>query len=109
MLQSSNNIKEYKNSSYQIIKEAALSMGDYLDRNNTLSMALRELLSELDYNLDMHEAETRGETRGKAEGKAENTRDLVLFNYKKGKSIEEIAEFLNIDVEAVNGILTANN
>ncbi len=105
MLQSSNNIKEYKNSSYQIIKEAALSMDDYLDRNNTLSMALRELLSELDYNLDMHEAENRG----KAEGKTENTRELVLFNYKKGKSVEEIAEFLNIDVEVVNGILAANN
>ena len=105
MLQSSNNIKEYKNSSYQIIKEAALSMGDYLDRNNTLSMALRELLSELDYNLDMHEAEARG----KAEGKTENTRELVLLNYKKGKSIEEIAEFLNIDVESVTGILEDNN
>ena len=26
-----------------------------------------------------------------------------------GKSIEEIAEFLNIDVEAVNEILAANN
>ena len=76
-------------------------MGDYLDRNNTLSMALRELLSELDYNLDMHEAEAKGETK--------KTRELVLLNYKKGKSIEEIAEFLNIDVEAVNGILTANN
>ena len=80
-------------------------MGDYLDRNNTLSMALRELLSELDYNLDMHEAETRG----KAEGETKKTRELVLFNYKKGKSVEEIAEFLNIDVEAVNGILAANN
>ncbi len=101
MLQSSNNIKEYKNSSYQIIKEAALSMGDYLDRNNTLSMALRELLSELDYNTDMHEAEAKGETK--------KTRELVLFNYKKGKSVEEIAEFLNIDVEVVNGILAANN
>ena len=80
-------------------------MGDYLDRNNTLSMALRELLSELDYNTDMHEAETRG----KAEGETKKTRELVLFNYKKGKSVEEIAEFLNIDVEAVNGILAANN
>ena len=80
-------------------------MGDYLDRNNTLSMALRELLSELDYNLDMHEAETRGETKGETK----KTRELVLFNYKKGKSVEEIAEFLNIDVEAVNGILAANN
>ena len=80
-------------------------MGDYLDRNNTWSMALRELLSELDYNTDMHEAEARG----KAEGETKKTRELVLFNYKKGKSIEEIAEFLNIDVEAVNGILAANN
>ena len=108
MLQSSNNIKEYKTfvSNY---KGGSISMDDYSDRNNTLSMALRELLSELDYNLDMHEAETRGETRGKAEGKTENTRELVLFNYKKGKSIEEIAEFLNIDVEAVNGILAVNN
>ncbi len=84
-------------------------MGDYLDRNNTLSMALRELLSELDYNTDMHEAEARGKAEGKAEGKTEKTRELVLLNYKKGKSIEEIAEFLNIDVESVNGILAANN
>ena len=101
MLQSSNNIKEYKNSSYQIIKEAALSMDDYLDRNNTLSMALRELLSELDYNLDMHEAETRG--------KAENTRELVMKIFKKGKSAEEIADLFDLDINYVQKILAANN
>ena len=105
MLQSSNNIKEYKNSSYQIIKEAALSMDDYLDRNNTLSMALRELLSELDYNLDMHEAETRG----KAEGKTENTRELVIKISKKGKSAEEIADLFDLDINYVQKILAANN
>ena len=101
MLQSSNNIKEYKNSSYQIIKEAALSMGDYLDRNNTLSMALRELLSELDYNLDMHEAETRRKT--------ENTRELVMKISKKGKSAEEIADLFDLDINYVQKILAANN
>ena len=105
MLQSSNNIKEYKNSSYQIIKEAALSMGDYLDRNNTLSIALRELLSELDYNTDMHEAETRGETRGKTE----NTRELVMKISKKGKSAEEIADLFDLDINYVQKILSANN
>ena len=101
MLQSSNNIKEYKNSSYQIIKEAALSMGDYLDRNNTLSMALRELLSELDYNLDMHEAENRGETK--------KTRELVMKISKKGKSAEEIADLFDLDINYVQKILAANN
>ena len=105
MLQSSNNIKEYKNSSYQIIKEAALSMGDYLDRNNTLSIALRELLSELDYNTDMHEAEARGETRGKTE----NTRELVMKISKKGKSAEEIADLFDLDINYVQKILAANN
>ena len=101
MLQSSNNIKEYKNSSYQIIKEAALSMDDYLDRNNTLSMALRELLSELDYNLDMHEAENRGETK--------KTRELVMKISKKGKSAEEIADLFDLDINYVQKILAANN
>ena len=105
MLQSSNNIKEYKNSSYQIIKEAALSMGDYLDRNNTLSMALRELLSELDYNLDMHEAETRGETKGETK----KTRELVMKISKKGKSAEEIADLFDLDINYVQKILEANN
>ena len=105
MLQSSNNIKEYKNSSYQIIKEAALSMGDYLDRNNTLSMALRELLSELDYNTDMHEAETRGETRGETK----KTRELVMKISKKGKSAEEIADLFDLDINYVQKILAANN
>ena len=105
MLQSSNNIKEYKNSSYQIIKEAALSMGDYLDRNNTLSIALRELLSELDYNLDMHEAETRGETRGETK----KTRELVMKISKKGKSAEEIADLFDLDINYVQKILAANN
>ena len=109
MLQSSNNIKEYKNSSYQIIKEAALSMGDYLDRNNTLSIALRELLSELDYNTDMHEAETRGETRGKAEGETKKTRELVMKISKKGKSAEEIADLFDLDINYVQKILAANN
>ena len=98
MLQSSKNIKEYKNSSYQIIKEAALSMDDYLDRNNTLSMALRELLSELDYNLDMHEAENRGETRGETK----KTRELVMKIFKKGKSAEEIADLFDLDINYVN-------
>ena len=101
MLQSSNNIKEYKNSSYQIIKEAALSMGDYLDRNNTLSMALRELLSELDYNTDMHEVENRGETK--------KTRELVMKISKKGKSAEEIADLFDLDINYVQKILAANN
>ena len=101
MLQSSNNIKEYKNSSYQIIKEAALSMGDYLDRNNTLSMALRELLSELDYNTDMHEAEAKGETK--------KTRELVMKISKKGKSAEEIADLFDLDINYVQKILAANN
>ena len=105
MLQSSNNIKEYKNSSYQIIKEAALSMGDYLDRNNTLSMALRELLSELDYNTDMHEAETRG----KAEGETKKTRELVMKIFKKGKSAEEIADLFDLDINYVQKILAAKN
>ena len=80
-------------------------MGDYLDRNNTLSIALRELLSELDYNTDMHEAETRGETRGKTE----NTRELVMKIFKKGKSAEEIADLFDLDINYVQKILEANN
>ena len=80
-------------------------MGDYLDRNNTLSIALRELLSELDYNTDMHEAETRGETRGKTE----NTRELVMKISKKGKSAEEIADLFDLDINYVQKILAANN
>ena len=105
MLQSSNNIKEYKNSSYQIIKEAALSMDDYLDRNNTLSMALRELLIELDYNLDMHEAENRGESRRETK----KTRELIMKISKKGKSAEEIADLFDLDINYVQKILAANN
>ena len=76
-------------------------MGDYLDRNNTLSMALRELLSELDYNLDMHEAENRGETK--------KTRELVMKISKKGKSAEEIADLFDLDINYVQKILAANN
>ena len=80
-------------------------MGDYLDRNNTLSMALRELLSELDYNLDMHEAENRGETRGETK----KTRELVMKISKKGKSAEEIADLFDLDINYVQKILAANN
>ena len=80
-------------------------MGDYLDRNNTLSMALRELLSELDYNLDMHEAETRGETRGETK----KIRELVMKISKKGKSAEEIADLFDLDINYVQKILAANN
>ena len=76
-------------------------MGDYLDRNNTLSIALRELLSELDYNTDMHEAEVRGKT--------ENTRELVMKISKKGKSAEEIADLFDLDINYVQKILAANN
>ena len=76
-------------------------MDDYSDRNRTLSIALRELLSELDYNTDMHEAETRG--------KAENTRELVMKISKKGKSAEEIADLFDLDINYVQGILAANN
>ena len=80
-------------------------MDDYLDRNNTLSMALRELLSELDYNLDMHEAENRGETRGETK----KTRELVMKIFKKGKSAEEIADLFDLDINYVQKILAAKN
>ena len=76
-------------------------MDDYSDRNRTLSMALRELLSELDYNTDMHEAEARGKT--------ENTRELVMKIFKKGKSAEEIADLFDLDINYVQKILAANN
>ena len=45
-----------------------------------------------------------GKAEGKAEGKADYLADLVRKNKSKGRTVAEIAEFLNEDVEKIAAI-----
>lgn len=58
-----------------------------------------------DYNSQMKSAEKRGEKRGIAIGEEIGTpstlKRLVKVNVESGKSLEEIAEFLGLDLSEV--------
>ena len=65
------------------------------------------------FGMTFEQAEAKAEAKGKAEGKAEGLaegktaiiRELVLRNHKKGASIEDISDILDIPVEEVYRIL----
>ena len=46
-----------------------------------------------------------GEARGEARGKAEERRDLVCSMHQKGLSIQDIAQYTNLTIEAVTDLL----
>ena len=81
----------------------------YVDANkNTWSK------SELDaYNYaGMREQDARGrlqkaELRGELRGAEKNTREIILKNWQKGKTVEEIADFMELPLETVQKVVVA--
>lgn len=71
-----------------------------LDERKRLEYEVREKAIR-DHNSQMKSAERRGETRGIAIGTKSTLERFVKVNLESGKSMEEIAEFLKMNLSEV--------
>jgi predicted transposase/invertase (TIGR01784 family) len=93
---------EHNNKAAEVCKEAALSQEekDRYDAFQDVVMTYNGMLEE-----SKKEGRVEGRAEGKAEGRAEGKAELVVNAYRKGKSVEDIAEFTDLSLDEVIGIL----
>ena len=76
-------------------------MDDYLRSKEAFTIALNTLKSELDYTTAIKSAKEEGLEQGITQKQEE-----VIFKlYQKGKSVEEIADLLDLSIDEVRKIL----
>ena len=113
MIESKSNITRNLNSSNELIKKEAKKMKDYLESNESFRIALETLKSELDYNSAIKSAKEEGLEQGLEQGIEQGLergitqkQEEVIFKlYQKGKSVEEIADLLDLSIDEVRKIL----
>lgn len=85
-------------------------MKDFLEANGSEveNMLFQEF--DLDKAIEISKEEARakgraeGRAEGKAEGKAEEIKELIKKSLRKGRTLEEISDFLDIEIEKVTEI-----
>ena len=101
MIESKENIQKNLDSSNDLIKKEAIKMDDYLRSKEAFTIALNTLKSELDYTTAIKSAKEEGLEQGITQKQEE-----VIFKlYQKGKSVEEIADLLDLCIGEVKEIL----
>ena len=89
---------EYIREAYEDLKKLSL------DEQKRLEYEVRQKAIR-DYNSQMKSAERRGEKRGIEIGTQSTLKRLVRANAESGKSLEEIAEFLELDLSEVQRLM----
>ena len=103
MIESKENIQKNLDSSNDLIKKEAIKMDDYLRSKEAFTIALNTLKSELDYTTAIKSAKEEGLEQG-----INQKQEEVIFKlYQKGKSVEEIADLLDLSIDEVKNILEA--
>ena len=113
MIESKSNITRNLNSSNELIKKEAKKMKDYLESNESFRIALETLKSELDYTTAIKTAKEEGIEEGLEQGIeqgiergiTQNKKEVIFKLFQKGKSIEEIADLLDLSIDEVRKIL----
>ena len=113
MIESKENIQKNLDSSNDLIKKEAIKMDDYLRSKEAFTIALNTLKSELDYTTAIKTAKEEGIEQGLEQGIEQGLergitqkQEEVIFKlYQKGKSVEEIADLLDLSIDEVRKIL----
>ena len=88
-------------------------MDDYLRLKEALTIALNTLKSELDYTTAIKTAKEegleqgleQGIEQGLEQGITQKQEEVIFKLYQKGKSVEEIADLLDLSIDEVRKIL----
>ena len=89
---------EYIKEAYEDLKKLSL------DEQKRLEYEVRQKAIR-DHNSQMKSAERRGEKRGEKRGKQLALKELVHKKIEAGKSLEEIAEFMELDLSEVRKLM----
>lgn len=101
MIESKENIIENLDSSNELIKKEAKKMNDYLNSNESFTLALETLKSELDYKSAIKNAKEEGIEQGIEK----NKKEVILNLYHMGLNLESIAKAVNLSIDEVKRIL----
>ena len=84
-------------------------MDDYLRSKEAFTIALNTLKSELDYTTAIKTAKEEGIEQGLEQGLergiTQKQEEVIFKLYQKGKSVEEIADLLDLSIDEVRKIL----
>ena len=109
MIESKENIQKNLDSSNDLIKKEAIKMDDYLRSKEAFTIALNTLKSELDYTTAIKTAKEEGIEQGIEQGLergiTQKQEEVIFKLYQKGKSVEEIADLLDLSIDEVRKIL----